>query len=138
MTKIDPNNSAHMNSGLSRTKDDPAAPKGPSFGDVLSGVADAALATTSAVAPMLPGGQAIGAAAQGIQALKGSSQGLGGANGDQIDRMWQMQQENQAYNMEYMQLQQSMQADNRNFSTMSNLLKVRHDTAKSAINNMHA
>ena len=32
MTKIDPNNSAHMNSGLSRTKDDPAAPKGPSFG----------------------------------------------------------------------------------------------------------
>jgi hypothetical protein len=137
MTKIDQNNSANMNPALSR-KEEPNAPKGPSFGDVLSGVADAALATTSAVAPMLPGGQAIGAAAQGIQALKGSADGLGGANGDQIDRMWQMQQENQAYNMEYMQLQQSMQADNRNFSTMSNLLKVRHDTAKSAINNMHA
>ncbi len=119
-------------------KDRPGSPKGPSFGDVLSGVADAALATTAAVAPMLPGGQAIGAAAQGIQSLKGSADGLGGANGDQVDKMWAMQQENQAYNMEYMQLQQSMQADNRNFSTMSNLLKVRHDTAKSAINNMHA
>jgi hypothetical protein len=52
--------------------------------------------------------------------------------------MWAMQQENQVFNMQYMQLQQSIQADNRNFSTMSNLLKVRHDTAKSAINNMHA
>ncbi len=137
MSKIE-NNTANMNPSPSRVKDEPSAPKGPSFGDVLSGVADAALATTSAVAPMLPGGQAIGAAAQGIQALKGSADGMVGANGDQIDRMWQMQQENQAYNMEYMQLQQSMQADNRNFSTMSNLLKVRHDTAKSAINNMHA
>ena len=52
--------------------------------------------------------------------------------------MWAMQEQNQMFNMQYFELQQQMQSDNRNFSTMSNLMKVRHDTAKAAINNMHA
>ena len=111
---------------------------GISFGDVLSGVADVALGATSAVAPLLPGGQVIGLAANGLSQLKNSAMGRDGGPQDQVDKMWAMQQENQAFNMQYMQLQQQMQADNRNFSTLSNLLKVRHDTAKSAINNMHA
>ena len=111
--------------------------KGPSFGDVLSGAADAALAATSAVAPMLPGGQLVGWAADGLAKLK-NGQGMGQGQTDQLDKMWAMQRESQMHNMQYMELQTQMQADNRNFSTMSNLMKVRHDTAKSAINNMHA
>lgn len=141
--KINNNSGFNSMQGLSQNepKDKPAAKSGTSFTDVLSGVADVALATTAAVAPLVPGGQLIGVAAGGLYSLKQASSGksdLGGANGDQIDKMWAMQKENQAYNMEYMALQQEIQSDNRNFSTLSNLLKVRHDTAKSAINNMHA
>lgn len=117
-----------------------AKSKGTSFGSVLSGVADVALAATSAVAPFIPGGQLVGMAAQGLSSLKGQAPGglAGGGPQDQVDKMWAMQKENQVFNMQYMQLQTAMQADNRNFSTMSNLMKSRHDTAKAAINNMHA
>jgi hypothetical protein len=61
---------------------------------------------------------------------------MGGAKGEKLDEMWAMQEDNQMFNLQYMQLQQEMQSDNRHFSTMSNLLKARHDTAKAAINNM--
>jgi hypothetical protein len=119
----------------------PAAAKssGPTFGSVLSGVADVALAATSVVAPFIPGGQLVGMAAQGLSQLRSQQPaGLAGGPQDQIDKMWAMQKENQVFNMQYLQLQQHMQADNRNFSTVSNLMKSRHDTAKAAINNMHA
>jgi hypothetical protein len=117
-----------------------AKTQGATFGSVLSGVADVALVATSAVAPFIPGGQLVGMAAQGLSQLKGQQPGglAGGGPQDQVDKMWAMQKENQVFNMQYMQLQQHMQADNRNYSTMSNLMKSRHDTAKAAINNMHA
>lgn len=120
---------------------------GSSFADVLSSVADVALATTATVASVVPGGQLIGLAAGGLYGIKQAvgGQGQGGQGGaqpgagrDDIDKMWDMQKDNQAYNMEYMALQNQLQSDNRSFSTLSNLMKVRHDTAKSAINNMHA
>ncbi|MFU8804316.1 MAG: hypothetical protein ACNA8W_10940 [Bradymonadaceae bacterium] len=109
------------------------------FGRTMSKAADGALATVATVAPVLPGGQLIGMAANGLRELKGGSpQGLSGNQPDQMDKMWAMQKENQVFNLQYMQLQNEVQADNRRFSTLSNLMKVRHDTAKSAINNMHA
>lgn len=110
------------------------------FGKFMSKVGDAALATTSAVAPALPGGQLIKAAADGLQGIKGQTPGALANSGeqDQINDMFEMQKQNQMMNMQYMQLQQQAQAQNRQFKTMSNLMKVRHDTAKSAINNMRA
>lgn len=132
MTRIDTSSNHNTNMVKQAVSED--RPKR-QFGKVLSKVADAALNTTAAVAPMVPGGQLVGAAARGLSALKNGSRG---ASGEQIDKMWEMQEQNQVFNMQYMQLQQQIQADNRNFSTMSNLLKVRHDTAKAAINNMHA
>jgi len=104
------------------------------FSKVLSGAADVALQATSAVAPALPGGGLIKLGADKLYELKNGR----GATGGELDKMWQMQRESQMFNMQYMQLQQRIQADNRDFSAMSNLLKVRHDTAKAAINNMHA
>lgn len=143
MTKINQSSGMQATQALNQVQDKPKAKSsGTSFTDVLSGVADVALATTAAVAPLVPGGQLVGAAAGGLYSLKqaasGNKQDLTGSNQDQIDKMWAMQKENQAYNLQYMELQNSMQADNRNFSTLSNLMKVRHDTAKSAINNMHS
>ena len=117
-----------------------ATGSGKSFGEVMSRVADGALATVARVAPLIPGGQLIGAAAQGLQELRGSApSGLMGSGQDQqISEMFEMQKQSQAFNLQYMQLQTELQNDNRRFSTLSNLMKVRHDTAKAAINNMHA
>ena len=47
-----------------------------------------------------------------------------------------MQTENYIQNMEMIELQQSVQSENRRFSALSNLLKARHDTTKTAISNI--
>lgn len=39
-------------------------------------------------------------------------------------------------NMYYLQLQEQMQAENRAYTTVSNVLKARHDTVKNAISNI--
>jgi hypothetical protein len=112
------------------------------FGEFMTDVGHAALQTVATVAPVVPGGQLLeDAATTGLQGLQnGAPGGLAGGNlkGDQLDKMWQMQEQNQVYNMQYLDLQQHMQRDNRHFKTLSNLMKVRHDTAKSAIDNMRA
>jgi predicted PurR-regulated permease PerM len=139
MPKINNNASANANLAMEQQRANETSDRKEKFGKVFSGVATVALKTTATVAPLVPGGVIVGKAAEGVQRLRENRPGgLGDGPQDQIDKMWAMQQENQVFNMQYMQLQQSIQADNRNFSTMSNLLKVRHDTAKSAINNMHA
>ncbi len=38
--------------------------------------------------------------------------------------------------LQYLQLQQAMQHENRQFTMVSNIMKVKHDTAKSSINNI--
>jgi hypothetical protein len=48
----------------------------------------------------------------------------------------QMQELNMSFNMQYLMLQQKMQEDNRQFTTLSNIMKTKHDTAKNAINNV--
>jgi hypothetical protein len=39
-------------------------------------------------------------------------------------------------NMQFLQLQQQMQAENVRYSALSNALKARHETAKNSINNI--
>jgi len=46
------------------------------------------------------------------------------------------QQGNQQFNLPYLQLQQDMQSQNRQFTLVSNIMKVKHDTAKAAIDNV--
>ena len=43
---------------------------------------------------------------------------------------------NQSFSLQYLQLQQNMQAQNREFNLLSNIMKTKHDTAKNAINNV--
>lgn len=45
----------------------------------------------------------------------------------------QAQAENSMY---YLQLQQQIQEENRTYSTLSNVLKARHETVKNAIGNI--
>jgi hypothetical protein len=45
--------------------------------------------------------------------------------------------QSQQMNLYYLQLQQSVDAENRTFSTLSNVLKAQSDTVKNAIGNIH-
>jgi hypothetical protein len=56
--------------------------------------------------------------------------------GELPDATKKMQEMNQSFNLQYLQLQQDMQAQNRQFTLISNIMKVKHDTAKAAINNV--
>ena len=38
--------------------------------------------------------------------------------------------------MQFLTLQNNMQQENQKFSTLSNVMKVRHDTAKNSISNV--
>ena len=48
----------------------------------------------------------------------------------------EMQEMNQSFNLQYLELQQNMQNENRKFTTLSNVMKTKHDTAKATINNV--
>ena len=48
----------------------------------------------------------------------------------------EMQEMNTSFSLQYLQLQQDMQQENRQFTLVSNIMKVKHDTAKTAINNI--
>lgn len=48
----------------------------------------------------------------------------------------EMAEMSRAFNLQYLQLQNSISQENRQFSMISNIMKNRHDTAKNAINNI--
>lgn len=79
-----------------------------------------------------------GAIVGGIADLVDGGSGASDPRSAQMDAMWDMQRESQAFNLEYLALQESIQAENRNFTTVSNLLKARHETSKAAIQNIRA
>ena len=72
---------------------------------------------------------------QSVEALAAAGSG-GSRQGQLMNATRQMQQMNQSFNLQYLQLQQKMQADNRKFTLLSNIMKTKHDTAKNAINNV--
>jgi len=47
-----------------------------------------------------------------------------------------LQEANWQFSLEYLNLQEKVQNENRYFSTVSNIMRTRHDSAKNAINNM--
>ncbi|ACG71983.1 conserved hypothetical protein [Anaeromyxobacter sp. K] len=107
-------------------------------------------ATVELAAPIVPGGTILsaairsGAAAAGGSPLGGSplAGGLtgspgGGAGGDVLDATRALQREAQTFNLQYLQLQEHMQRESREFTAVSNVMKVRHDSARAAIQNIH-
>jgi hypothetical protein len=66
--------------------------------------------------------------------------GLAAAGGDQTDMamMHSMQRESQAFNLQLLELQEDVQQENRRFTTVSNVLRAKHDTAKAAVSNIRS
>jgi len=55
---------------------------------------------------------------------------------DMLEAQKLMAAEGQKFNMAYLQLQNDMQRESREHNAVSNIMKVRHDSAKAAINNI--
>jgi len=80
-----------------------------------------------AVGPGGAGGGVVGDPLAGLEVQSGS---------DLLAMQRQLQQEGVAQSAQYLQLQDQMQRESRQYSAVSNVMKVRHDSAKAAINNI--
>ena len=70
--------------------------------------------------------------ASGQGAAAAASQGTS----TELNTMKSLQDQNQKFSMDYLKIQMQMQEENRRFSTLSNISKAKHDTAKAAIQNI--
>jgi hypothetical protein len=70
------------------------------------------------------------------QAIAGAATSAGPA-GDMAS-VAALQRESQAFNMQLLALQEQVQEESQRFSTLSNVLRARHDTAKASISNIRS
>ncbi len=122
---------------------------GAAFRAAAAGVADGLAGTVGLAAPFVPGGMVLSgairgasrpAALAGAASTSGAAGGAAGAapgQGDLLEATRALQAEAQSFNLQYLQLQEGMQRDSREFQALSNVMKVKHDSAKAAINNIH-
>lgn len=114
----------------------------PALGVPMTGVGSPIRA---GAAPEGPGGAALrtgplgspasgmgGVAGAGAGALTGAT-GQPGAEGTGLESSLQQSQE---MNLYYLQIQEAVNAQNRSFTALSNVLKAEHDTVKTAIGNI--
>jgi hypothetical protein len=133
------------------------------FGTVFARTAQEVVRAGAGVAAnLIPGGPAVSAAVSSISSVvsttAGSARaasttplagGVGGAGGplgtgasgqgeqwDLLAAQKEMQAEGMKMNLAYMNLQNDMQKESRAHNALSNIMKVRHDSAKAAINNI--
>lgn len=106
------------------------------FRGVLHDGANALLAGVESATSILPGGAIVSAAVHGATSGIGSSDQSGSPAGDAPGSLGDALGRQADTQMQYIELQQRMQDENRRFTTLSNVLKARHETAKTAIGNI--
>ena len=131
------------------------------FGNVLARTAQEVVKTGAGlVGGMIPGGPVVSAAVSSVRSTVSSvgstnasivpipgatggtsSTATGGTTGkgdawDMLEAQKLMAQDGQKFNMAYLSLQNEMQKESREHNAISNIMKVRHDSAKAAINNI--
>jgi len=111
----------NLSTQLGSATSNPAGPFG-AFLDPATGVTSAGVATGLG---SLPGGTPSGTAADGSAA---------GTNDPSITSTLAQDQE---MNLYYLQVQEQVNAQNRTYSALSNVIEVEHNTAKTAIGNIH-
>ena len=86
-----------------------------------------------------PLGRNGGAIGGGLSSPPGSTIGSA-AGGDSQSQLLaatkQMQETQMSFNLQYLQLQNQMQNENRSYTAVSNIMKTKHDTVKNSINNI--
>jgi hypothetical protein len=115
-----------------------------------AGVAQGVAGTVELAAPYVPAGTVLSAAVRaavrapaGAVASAAADGGVAGAaggaasEGDVLAATRTLQQEARTANLQYLQLQEGMQRESREFTALSNVMRVKHDSAKAAIGNIH-
>ena len=105
------------------------------FRDLVGVGADALLSGVESASAMVPGGTVVSAAVREARSSAGGQEAEG-PGGSQAAGFEDMQRSMMDDNMELLRLQEQIQAENRRFSTLSNVMKARHETAKNSINNI--
>jgi hypothetical protein len=99
-------------------------------GPILSAaVHDARVGTAAAI-----GGAPVG----GPAGIAGATVPGAGGPGGGMNTVDAMLSEGQASNMQLLALQQHIQQENQVFTTVSNVMRAKHDTAKAAVSNVRA
>jgi hypothetical protein len=80
-----------------------------------------------------PTGAAAGAVGAGV-----AGAGIGATAADPTGSIDASLQQSAQMNLYYLEVQQQVDAQNRTFTALSNVLKTEHDSAKSAISNIHS
>ena len=104
-----------------------------------AGMAEGVAAGLDLAAPFVPGGNVLSAAVRTGSAAAlgdGTAAASAGSDGDVLSATRALQQQSQSFNLQYLQLQEDMQRENRTFSAISNVLKSKHDSAQAAIQNI--
>jgi hypothetical protein len=96
---------------------------------LAAAVHDARVGTTAAIA---------GAGAGATAPVGGGSAAAPGAAVSGIGTVEAMLQDGQASNVQLLALQQHIQQENQRFTTLSNVMRAKHDTAKAAVSNVRA
>jgi len=112
-----------------------------------SGLAQGVASTVELAAPYVPAGTVLSAAvrsasrapatAVGVSAASAGGGGGAPSEGDLLEATRALQAEGRTANLQYLQLQENMQRESREFTALSNVMRVKHDSAKSAIGNIH-
>jgi hypothetical protein len=131
------------------------------FGTVLARTAQEIVKTGAGiVGGMIPGAPSMSAAVSSVRSVvssvpstnatitpipgAGGTSGTGATGGavgkgdawDMLEAQKLMAEDGQKFNVAYLQLQNEMQKESREQNAISNIMKVRHDSAKAAINNI--
>lgn len=105
----------------------PLAPGGSVLAGAIRGVAQGVAASPRATS----GGSPASAAGGGVATTAGA-----GTGGDAFEAARALQAEGQSFNLRYLELQERLQRESREFTALSNVMKVRHDAARAAIQNV--
>ena len=96
---------------------------------LAAAVRDARVGTAAAI-----GGAPVG----GPAGIGGPTVPGGGGAGGAVNTVEAMMSDGQASNMQLLALQQHIQQENQVFTTVSNVMRAKHDTAKAAVSNVRA
>jgi predicted nucleic acid-binding Zn-ribbon protein len=98
------------------------------LGELYSGLSKKVEAVSKAAGGLKPRGSGSGA-------MVGSSSSSDAVN-QLLAATQQMQETQMSFNLQYLQLQESMQNESREYTAVSNIMKTKHDTVKNSISNM--
>jgi len=111
----------------------------------VAGLAEGVASGLDLASPFVPAGNVLSAAVRtaGAAALgdaagagTGTGTGTGTGDGDVLAATRALQQQSQSFNLQYLQLQEDTQRESRTFAALSNVMKVKHESAQGAIQNI--